>query len=346
MRKTLRAAVLASAAVAALVVSGVALATPKLIIGGLTAPGSSQVSIQFTEDRSDPSPARVVIYAPAGYSGTFTAAPNTVLGTVHADLQALAISPDAIIQADGQIIAADPAASANNACAPGLHTAVWILRVTVSGQTINVPVYVDSPIPAGDPLAGSAPLRMIFCLSSPYVGTDMGGAPFGAKVINARLNMNQGTVRTPAARGTYMWRAVVTPYTVGGALPNAAGTVEARGLVTTPSVLSITGRVVNKKKRQVRITGSLRSGTLGVRGATIRLTGSMRKSAKTSARGGVTFSLRFKKKGRYSFKLSTTAAAFDVTPQGCATPTAPTLRCVSATASGFTAASRTIRIRV
>jgi len=342
----LRLAVIGCGVCAALAVAAPALATPKLIVGGLSGQGSSQVSIQFTEAPADAAPARIVIYAPAGYTGTVTATPNTVLGTVHADLQALAISPDAIIQADGQILAADPAANVNNACAPGMHTAVWVLRVTVSGQTINVPVYIDAPAPASDPLGVGAPLRMIMCFSSPYVGTEVGGAPFGAKIINAELKMNQGTLVTPAARGSYVWRTVVTPYNVGGALPNAASTVEARALVRTPTTVSITTKVTNKKKRIVRVTGLVRSGGSNVSGATVRLTGSAKKSARSNARGTVTFLVKFKKKGRYAFKLAATAAPLDVTAQGCATPTSPALRCVSATANPFAVASRTVRVRV
>jgi len=358
MRKTLRLALVAAALGVASIVTGPALATPKLIVGGLTAAGSSQVSIQFTEDRSDAAPARIVIYAPAGYTGTVTAAPNTVLGTVHADLQALAISADAIIQADGQILAADPAANVNNTCAPGMHTAVWILRVTVSGQAINVPVYVDSPIPAGDPIASSAPFRMTMCFSSPYVGTDAGGAPFGAKIINAQLKLNQGTLQTPTARGTYIWRTVVTPYNVGGGLPNAAGTVEARGVVRTPTILSITVKVTNKKKRTVRVSGLLRNGDANLplfpvtlsRGGKpkgkppYKLGATTRKN--TTTNGNVVFNLRFKKKGVVYFQLSTSTAARDVTSVGCSPATAPALRCVSATLAPISVFSRVVRIKL
>jgi hypothetical protein len=349
MRNTLRLAVLACVAAGALATAGSALAVPKLIIGGLTTLGSSQVTVQFTEEKSDTAPARIVIYAAAGYSGTVTATPNTVLGTVHADLQALAISPDAIIQADGQIIAANPAdfvGPPNNSCSPGTHTAVWLLRVTVSGQTINVPAYVDSPIPAGDALAGTAPVRITLCFSSPYIPTAMGGAPFGVKIINARMTLNQGVLRTPSTGGAFLWRTVVTPYTVNTGAIDVAGTIEARGIVRTPQQLTISARVLNKKKRQVRITGVLRAGNAGVSGATVRLTGGARGTARTNAGGTATFTLRFKKKGTYSLRLTSTVQPFDATTQGCATPTAPTLRCVSATVSGFSMTSRTLRIKL
>jgi hypothetical protein len=344
-RKTVRLALLACVAAGALVFAGSALATPRLIIGGQTALGSSQVSIQFLEEKTDASPARITIYAPAGYTGTVTAAAGTQLGTVHADLQALAISPDAIISADGQIIADNPATHTTDACSPGLHTAVWILRVTVSGQTINVPAYIDAPSPNTDPLSGTSPFRITFCFTSPYVAPPV-GAPFGAKIVNAVLQLNQGTLTTPSSRGSYGWRAVVTPYTVGSANPNAAGTVEARGVVDTPDLLSIAVKVTNKKKRTVRIAGNLRAGDFVLGGATVSLTGSVKAKKKTNSGGNVVFTTRFKKKGTYTFRLTSTVLPYDITSDGCKTPTAPTLPCASATANGFVVASRTVRVRI
>jgi hypothetical protein len=348
MGKTLRLALLACIAAAALAFAGSALATPRLIIGGQTALGSSQVSIQFLEEKTDAAPARIVIYAPAGYTGTVAAAPGTQLGTVHADLQALAISPDAIISADGQILADDPAKHITDACAPGAHTAVWILRVTVSGQMIDVPAYVDAPPLRADPLAGTSPFSITFCFGSPYVPAPPAGpgAPFGAKIVNAVLQLNQGMLRTPSARGSYPWRAFVTPYTVGTANPNAAGTVEARGVVDTPDLLSIAVKVTNKKKRTVRIGGNLRAGDFVLGGATVSLTGSVKAKKKTNSGGNVVFTARFKRKGVYTFRLSSNVLPYDITSDGCKTATAPTLPCASATANGFTVTSRTVRVRI
>jgi len=354
MRRTLRLAVLASALVGALAVAGSALATPRLIIGGATALGSSQVTIQFQEEKTDAAPARVVIYAPAGYTGVVTASPGTVLGTGRADLQALAVSPDAIIPAEGQIVAANPADPkyATNTCAPGQHVAVWVLRVTVAGTSIDVPVYVDAPPPGTDPLAGGSPLRLTVCFSSPYVPVAAGGAPSGAKVLSAILQLNQGTFTTPSARGTYVWRAVVTPWTVGAGTPNPGGTVEARALVDTPQVLSINVKVTNKKKHMVRVTGTLRAGDVALRGVTVRLSrGPARNKtkpttkAKTNANGVVTFNLRFKKKAAMWFGLAATVPAYDATSEGCKNAT-PGLPCASATASGFVVSTRFVSAKL
>jgi hypothetical protein len=342
MPKLLRLAVLACASAAAMAFAGSALAVPRLLIGG----SPSQVAIQFLEEKADASPARIVIYAPAGYTAAASAAPGTQLGTVHADLQALAISPDAIISADGQILAANPAQFATNTCAPGTHSQVWLLHVTVSGQTIDVPAYIDAPIPAGDPLAGSSPIKITLCFSSPYIPTDQGGAPFGVKIINAVLTMNQGVLNGPTAAGSFVWRTIITPYTVGTGVPNAPGTVEARAVLDQPDRLSIVVKVTNKKKRMIRVTGRLSAGDFVLGGATVKLTGSVSQSKKTNNSGTVVFNVRFKKKGTYRFRLTSEVPPYDITSDGCKTPTAPTLPCVSATANGFAVASRTVTVKL
>ncbi len=119
--------------VAALALSATALATPRLIVSGGPSGDAAATNIQVTEDKADPAPLKISIYQPAGYTATLTQPAGTQIGTVHADLQALAISPDAIIQADGTVLTANPATYTSNTCAPGTHAAVWLLHVTVSG---------------------------------------------------------------------------------------------------------------------------------------------------------------------------------------------------------------------
>jgi hypothetical protein len=352
MHKRLRLVLLAGAVAGALAFAGSALATPRLIIAGKTALGSAQVSIQLLEEKTDAAPARIVIYAPAGYTAVTSAAPGTAIGTAHADLQALAINADTIIPAEGQIVAADPAAYTSNACAPGTHTAVWLLNVSVSGQTLSVPVYVDAPPPSTDALAGASPLRLTVCFTSPYVAPPV-GAPFGAKVLDAILQLNQGIVTTPSTRGSYAWRGFITPYAVGTATPNLAGTVETRGIVDTPQILSISVKVTNRKKHMVRITGTVKAGDVVIGGANVTLSrGPARNKTKpttkkkTNANGVVVFNLRFKKKATVWFGLATTVPAYDATSEGCKSPTTPALSCVSATANGFSASTSFVKVVV
>src|SRR5205823_932511 len=113
----------------------------RLIVSGTT--------VQITEDKSDAAPLHISIYIPSGYTASPAQTAGAQIGTVHADLQALAISPDAIIQADGTVLAADTTsatlkAAATQCTGTATHAGIWLLHVTVSGQTIDVPVYVDA----------------------------------------------------------------------------------------------------------------------------------------------------------------------------------------------------------
>jgi hypothetical protein len=356
MKHYTRLALLVCASITVLAFAGSALAVPKLIIGGKLGLGESGTVVQVTEEKTDAAPAKIQIYSPQGYTGVFTASAGTQLGTVHADLQALAISPDAIIQADGVIQAANPAAYTSNTCAPGTHTAVWLLHVTVSGQTIDVPVYVDAPSLTSDPLALGSPAKLTLCLSSPYAEAGAARAPFGVKLINAQMNLNQGVFSNPSARGLYPWRAIVTPYTVNSGNPNAAGTVESRALVQLPTALNLSAKVKTTRKkvkvhgkRRIRVTnvailsGSLVENLNGIAGMKVTIL-SGPTLAKLKARGtvttsdGGTFSRQLGLSGKTSFQARATVPVRDVTSSGCSTPT-PGIPCVSATAPGFSIVS-------
>jgi hypothetical protein len=356
-----RLAAIAVAGFSALVLAGNAFATPKLIIGGKLGLGESGAVVQVTEDKSDAAPAKITIYSSQGYTGTVTGTPGTQIGTVHADLQALAISPDAIVQADGTVLEGDASSSTLQAAATQCtgtptHTAVWLLHVTVSGTTLDVPVYVDAPSPAADPLAQGAPVRLTLCLASPYAEAGTARAAFGAKIINAAITLNQGIIVNPSSQGVFPWRSIITPYNVNSGTPNAAGTVEARAFVSVPASLSLSAKVktsrhkvkVHGKKKTVVtnvviLTGFLSEGGTGIAGIKVTVL-SGPTLAKLKSRGTVTtsstgsFSRQLGLPKKSSFMAKVTVAVRDVTSSGCATPT-PGVPCVSATAPAFSISS-------
>lgn len=356
-----RLAVLALASFSTLAFAGNALATPKLIIGGKLGLGESGAVVQVTEDKSDAAPAKITIYAPQGYTGTVTGTPGTQIGTVHADLQALAISPDAVISADGTVLEGDVNSAtlkqaATQCTGTATHTAIWLLHVTVSGQTLDVPIYVDAPAPTTDPLANGAPVRLTLCLSSPYAEAGAARSAFGAKIINARMQLNQGILVNPSTRGLYPWRSIITPYTVNSGTPNAAGTVEARALVNLPVALTLSSTVKTKhltkkvkgKRRKftsnvVILTGSLSEGGNGIGGIKVQLLSGptlakLKKDKVVTTKSDGTFTATLGLALRTSFQASATVDVRDVTSTGCATPT-PGIPCVSATAPGFSITS-------
>jgi hypothetical protein len=157
----------------------------------------------------------------------------------------------------------------------------------------------------------------------------------------------------------YVWRTIVTPYAVGGALPNVAGTVEARAIVRTPTILSINARVTNRKQRRVRISGLLRNGDANLGGVRVALSRGGKPKGKqpynlgvrtrkaTNTNGGVVaFHLRFKKKGFVYFQLSVTSPARDVTSFGCTPATATVVAVRQRDLSPFAVFSRVVRLRL
>ncbi len=340
MRKPFRLLALAGAAVASLALASGALATPRLIIGGTT--------IQVTEDKSDAAPLKITIYIATGFSATLGQAAGTQIGAVHADLQALAISPDAIIPADGTVLADDPTKYAANMCAPGAHAAVWLLHVTVSGQTIDVPVYID-PTSGTETALGAAKLQL--CLSDPYENAGAARAPFGVKIINAKLTLNAGIINAPAAAGSYLFRALITPWNAAAPAPDAAHTVEAQSIVNIPAALSLKATVKtirHKKGKKTTVTNSvLLSGKLlenlqGVAGAKVDIFagGKNRGSTTTSSSGSYSRSLGLPNKT--TFQAKATVPQRDVACVSSLPPTQVPGGCVGATLAGYTISSPTV----
>jgi hypothetical protein len=355
MSRTVRLSTLAAAATASLALAGNALAKPQLLVRGASATGASGATVvEVKEAKEDAAPARIAIYIPPGYAASTTQAPGTQIGTVHADLQALAISPDAIIQADGTLLTADPSTFLTNTCAPGMHAAVWLLHVSVTGQTIDVPVYVD---PTSGAEAALGVTKLVLCLSNPYeqATPPTSRAPFGVKIIDARLTLAAGTITNPAAAGPYLWRTVITPWTINGATPNAVGTFEAQSLVNLPIKASLSAKVKTTRrvtrvrgKRRVKVANSvLLSGRLleilnGVPGAKVAFfaNGKSAGTATTNASGTFTRTMALARKT--AFRASIVVPVRNIS---CITPLPATSApggCVSATLSGYTITTATV----
>jgi hypothetical protein len=310
MRTTvIRFLALACASSAALALSANALATPRLIVsGGATPSVAAATTIQVTEDKADAAPLKITIYQATGYAATLGQPAGTQIGTVHADLQALAISPDAIIQADGTVLTANPATYTSNTCAPGNHAAVWLLHVTVSGQTIDVPVYLD-PTTGTETALGSAKLQL--CLSDPYDTAPAAiRAPFGVKLINAKLVLNSGIITNPSSAGTFLWRATITPWNPATPAPDAAKTVEVQSIVTLPPGKATVKATVKKKTKPKRsvatVSGTVTENGNPVAGATVSIFANGKKVAtvKTNASGSFAKAFTIKKVTKFQAKVA------------------------------------------
>src|SRR5437763_1665493 len=114
--------------------------------------GSKPVTIVVGQEAADDPTARIVIYAPPGYTATLTQAPGTTIGQVTADVKILDLSTNTFTL-KGPVKADNPAnyPAASNPCTPGVaHEAVWTLNAAVAGQPANpMPVNVAGSAPSG-----------------------------------------------------------------------------------------------------------------------------------------------------------------------------------------------------
>lgn len=337
MKTLLKLAVLAFAGTSALALAGNALATQKLSV----TQSATSLTIKVSQAQTDPQPARVSIFVPAGYSLNTSQAPGTAIGTTSGSV--FARDANIPLPLSGDVVVAPPNTNAAP-CFTGTHTAVWLLRLQVAGQQITLPLAVD---PTTGTNAAFGAFQLVTCLAPSDVplGTP-GRSPNGAQLLEAVFTVNN-IFTVPADQST--WKALTTPYSPGTGVPNAAGSVETRSLVGT-GTLTIASRVTNKKKRILRVSGRLTQGGAAVAGSQVRLLlngKASRFTARSSAAGAYSIVLRKTgKKSVTTFQARVTVAERDITSSGCATPTLPVVPCVSATASAFTAVSRRLSVRL
>src|SRR5882672_11848268 len=224
MKTILRLAVLALAGTTALAFAGSALATQKLSVKQST----TSLTIKVSQAQTDPQPARISIYAPAGYTINASAAPGTKIGSTSGTV----FSRDANIPLplSGDVVVVPPTTNAPG-CDPAPHIAVWNLALAVAGQSINLPVHVDQ-LSGAEAALGSYKLVVCLAPDDVPVGTP-GRSPNGARLLDATFTVDN-VFTVPA--GQSIWKTITTPYTASIGAPNAAGTVETRAVVSDGTI--------------------------------------------------------------------------------------------------------------
>jgi hypothetical protein len=336
-----------------LVLAGGAVAafTPALAIGHQPpTPGSTgTTSIRVDIPRDDDAVARAAFYVPLGYSATLGQAVGTELGTVTAQILVQEPIAGAVLPLTGTISVANPAAlvrptnttsiatTVTRCTGTPTHTAIWLATLQASGQNLDVPIAIDA---ATAPISAFASYVMTLCLPSPNIPLALGGAPFGAKLINAQLNL-RGSFTAPSSAATYRWHVVTTPWPNGPGLPNVAGTVSAQGTAALPGAVSVAAK---SKKRVLTITGRLTEAGQGIgsRAVIVRV-GTRNYSVRTNAAGRFTKVVRIARGSRVTIRAT---AAVPARTGSCTTPSpfAP-VPCVTETSQFFTA-TRSILARV
>ena len=268
MKSSLRLALLACASFIGLALAGPALAayTPSLTMEQSSYKPGARITADvfiFARQTDDPT-AKITIFSPKGYSSSLTAAPGTKIGRVAALAKVNDLAGGLFGLAGDVVVAnpADPNIQQNSTLCRQSPTnqAVWVLNATLSGQALQIPVFVNKVGPF---------TTLEVCLRPPDLppGTP-GRQPLGAQLVSADFTI--GNVFTNGARGEYEWSGIFTPYNRGVGTPNIAGTVEWRTYVGLPSTLTLAKA---KAKQGIRLVGKLTVNGLSPRNVRLRLYG-------------------------------------------------------------------------
>lgn len=331
-------AIAAAAAVAALVFAQGAFAANTGSISVSHSPmvlaGSQSTTLHIVLPQADDPIAAINIFTPSGYTYTTTQAAGTKIGTV--DATAFSHTANLTLPLSGDVLTGNPAQFAQQSaqCA-GTPTsaAVWILNLSVAGQSIQVPVYINPATGAEQALGAE---KITVCLPPWDIPESLGGAAQGAQVLDVRFTVN-GIFKTPVGGGLLKWDTLFTPYTPKTGKPNLAGTFEARAFVPLPIILGLHKSYVFRTNTW-QLNGKVTEGGAAVPNLVLRISrGTSPKtltqvsSTKTDANGNWKTAGHLKPKKTTYFQISASVTERDFA-NGCqqpATAVAPA-GCVSA----------------
>jgi hypothetical protein len=336
MRKRTRSLVVVLAALSALALAAVATATyssPKLSVS--YAPGNL-TRIVASSSTVDDSTAVAAIVLPGGSTVTTTAAPGTKVGTAKAQVSALALG-GALLPLAGDVVVAPAGAvtpTQQAQCTQGVMPQLTLLLVLqAAGQTIDLPAYI---VPTSGDLTALGSAQLVFCLPPPDIPADQSGAPFGVKFLSADLTL-KGIIG-PVLQGT--WVGFWTPWNAGVGTVNTSATVVSPAVIA-PGRITLSGRRVKGVKR---LAGRVTQGGGGIATRVTILAGTKR-LATVAAKANGTFTYAVPKKSKATTFRARAVVAARSAPTACAPFGSLGIPCVNPTTNGFTATSRTVRLR-
>jgi hypothetical protein len=347
-----RTVLLAVAAVTTLVFASAAFAANTASISVWHTPmvlaGSDSTTIHVSVPQTTDGIAAVNIFVPSGYGATLGQAAGTSIGNV--DATALAHDGGLTLPLSGPVTTDDPAKHTSDACSPGTNAAVWNMNLSVAGQTLVVPIYVN---PTAGPATALGAYNLRICLPPWDVPVGTPGRAFnGAQLLDAKFTVNK-ILTTPTGAGVMKWETLFTPYTPGKGTPNAAGTFEARAFVPIPILLGARVSYV-KKNNTWTLSGTATEGGLPVSGVTVKIARGLsatklagRSSVKTGASGTWKVSGKLTPKKTTYFQATASVGERDYTATGCQSPLTPfaPAGCVTATLSPWSAKSAVVRVK-
>jgi hypothetical protein len=346
MTRITRVLVLAVGGVVALTLAGDALAAYKPTLTAST--NGPKTTVRVFGAPSDQGSARIRILVPKGFTARLGTDGQTI-GTAQAkataaDLGGATLPLAGTIQARSaggtfsvSGAAVSLSAAAKECTGSGTHAAFWVLSLSAAGQSIEVPIFVDTG-PAGGPS-----YLLTLCLSpSDVPSTNPSRSPFGAKLFDATVTV-AGVFTAPA--GEKRWSLIATPYGAGTGKADTAATIETQALDRGPAKASLSARKAGKKKASV-VAAFFTTGTPSpIGGATVVVLA----GRKIVARGKTNSGGQFR-------KVVTLPTATAVLTARIAAPgrnlgasacvaSSPPVPCVGATLAGFSGTSNKVVVR-
>jgi hypothetical protein len=354
MNTRTRALLAAAAAVATLAFAGAALAANSGSVGVSHTPqtlaNAQSTTIHIALPQTDDPIAAINVYVGAGYAAKLDQAAGTNIGTV--DATAFSHTAGLTLPLNGPVTTDSPGGytSQSTACArTPASAAVWILNLSVAGQTLKLPLFV-TPTAGAEQALGAYKLSV--CLTPWDIPESLGGAPQGAQVLDVRFTVNN-VFTTPTSGSLVKWETLFTPYNPGKGTANAAGTFEARAFVPLPIILGVKASYA-KKTNTWTLSGKATEGGLAVPSLPLRVARGLsatrlvsKGTAKTTASGTFKVTGKLVPKKTTYFQVSGSVLERDYTATGCQTPltsVAPA-GCVKATLSPWSAKSVVVRVK-
>ena len=331
--------------------------------GALAAPNSGSLAVSYspaTLGSSDSTTIHVNVATTSDaiaqiniFTGTNVANLGGTPGTTIGKVDATAIAHDQgglTLPLSGNVVTDDPAKHTTDICSPGSNQAVWNMNLSVAGQTLVIPIYVNKTTGAASAF-GAYNLKICLPPWDVPAGTP-GRAAFGAQLVDAILVLDK-IFTAPLSAGLSTWTATFTPYFAGKGTPNAAGTWEAKAFVPLPVVLTISAKYIAKTNTW-QLTGKLTEGGKPVPRWTVRIRRGPAPSrlptqaaTKTSLAGVWNTAGHLQPKKTTYFQASASAPERDYTQTGCASvdqAIAPA-GCSKATLSAWSVTSTVARIK-
>jgi len=315
--------VLAYGLSAAVLAAGASAKTQLFVSGPTETAASGTTALELRSAPQDAAWARVTTFVPSGYTINLGQSAGTRIGAASAHVQPAASATGVVLVADGNDAAVQQ--SASQCTGTPVHTGVWTVRLTTAAQTLDIPVYVD-PTTGAEAAFGGA--KLVLCL------------PRATPVDDLKTTLSAGVFTNPLFTSSNVWRALVTPWAVGGTAPDGSRTVETQGLVSVPSTLSLKAKLTTTRRgrrvtNSVLLSGALLETLRGVSGATISIYATDRSagSATTTATG--VFAKRLTVTQRTTFRVTATVPAGET---ACVDPLPSSVApagCVSATRAGY-----------